>query len=175
MNSDFYLSFLMFALLQVLLTMLIHTCFFFACLPVVSHVWGRVGQGKESWAIPSGLVVTCVSPALARALPGGSGTALGDIPHYTQDSRGLLCSVVWWWSSKQSVPTHKEQQEIRGPIWGASPSLSTLQSPSSSLAAVHWDSLSHQGCFSAWLSNEGCLPDLQTDLEKQEERGRHCC
>uniref|UniRef100_A0A8C4TTP3 Collagen alpha-1(XX) chain n=1 Tax=Falco tinnunculus TaxID=100819 RepID=A0A8C4TTP3_FALTI len=26
--------------------MLIHTCFFFACLPVASHVWGRVGQGS---------------------------------------------------------------------------------------------------------------------------------
>ncbi|XP_064321479.1 collagen alpha-1(XX) chain isoform X3 [Phalacrocorax carbo] len=26
--------------------MLIHACFFFACLPVVSHVWGRVGQGS---------------------------------------------------------------------------------------------------------------------------------
>lgn len=27
--------------------MLIRTCFFFACLPVASHVWGRGGQGKE--------------------------------------------------------------------------------------------------------------------------------
>uniref|UniRef100_A0A8C8B081 Collagen alpha-1(XX) chain n=1 Tax=Otus sunia TaxID=257818 RepID=A0A8C8B081_9STRI len=26
--------------------MLIHTCFFIACLPVASHVWGRVGQGS---------------------------------------------------------------------------------------------------------------------------------
>ncbi|XP_054247953.1 collagen alpha-1(XX) chain [Indicator indicator] len=26
--------------------MLIHTCFFFACLPVASQVWGRVGQGS---------------------------------------------------------------------------------------------------------------------------------
>ncbi|XP_054701975.1 collagen alpha-1(XX) chain isoform X5 [Grus americana] len=26
--------------------MLIRTCFFFACLPVASHVWGRVGQGS---------------------------------------------------------------------------------------------------------------------------------
>lgn len=27
--------------------MLIRTCFFFACLPVASHVWGRGGQGKD--------------------------------------------------------------------------------------------------------------------------------
>ncbi|KAJ7417494.1 Collagen alpha-1(XX) chain [Willisornis vidua] len=31
---------------KVLVTMLIHTWFFFACLPVVSHVWGRAGQGS---------------------------------------------------------------------------------------------------------------------------------
>ncbi|RLV97492.1 hypothetical protein DV515_00011707 [Chloebia gouldiae] len=31
---------------EVLLTMLIHTWFLLACLPVVSHVWGRVGQGS---------------------------------------------------------------------------------------------------------------------------------
>lgn len=34
--------------------MLIHTWFFLACLPVVSHVWGRVGQGKEP-ACPRGV------------------------------------------------------------------------------------------------------------------------
>ncbi|XP_035755165.1 collagen alpha-1(XX) chain [Egretta garzetta] len=33
-------------LISVLVTMLIRTCFFFACLPVASHVWGRVGQGS---------------------------------------------------------------------------------------------------------------------------------
>ncbi|GAB0197423.1 collagen alpha-1(XX) chain [Grus japonensis] len=32
--------------MQVPVTMLIRTCFFFACLPVASHVWGRVGQGS---------------------------------------------------------------------------------------------------------------------------------
>uniref|UniRef100_A0A493SYM6 Collagen alpha-1(XX) chain n=1 Tax=Anas platyrhynchos platyrhynchos TaxID=8840 RepID=A0A493SYM6_ANAPP len=39
-------SFLTFAVSQVLATMLIRTCFLFACLPVASHVWGRGGQGS---------------------------------------------------------------------------------------------------------------------------------
>uniref|UniRef100_A0A8B9BMR7 Collagen alpha-1(XX) chain n=1 Tax=Anser brachyrhynchus TaxID=132585 RepID=A0A8B9BMR7_9AVES len=39
-------SVLTFAVPQVLATMLIRTCFLFACLPVASHVWGRGGQGS---------------------------------------------------------------------------------------------------------------------------------
>lgn len=49
--------------------MLVHTWFFLACLPVVSHVWGRVGQGKEPacpfGAVPCGLSV----PGMAQPLP----------------------------------------------------------------------------------------------------------
>lgn len=47
-------SVLTFAVPQVLATMLIRTCFLFACLPVASHVWGRGGQGKELSALALG-------------------------------------------------------------------------------------------------------------------------
>lgn len=47
-------SFPTFAVSQVLATMLIRTCFLFACLPVASHVWGRGGQGKEPSALALG-------------------------------------------------------------------------------------------------------------------------
>lgn len=76
--------------------MLIHTWFFLACLPVLSHVWGRVGQGKEPAcpceAVPCGLSVPWDSPAL----PVGSGTTVRGIPKGRLDFRGLLCSGVCW-------------------------------------------------------------------------------
>lgn len=81
--------------------MLIHTCFFLACLPVVSHVWGHAGQGKEPACPRSGqFPMVWLSSGLAQPLlkpfPLAAAPHLRDIPNHAQDFRGMLCAGVCW-------------------------------------------------------------------------------
>lgn len=122
MNCEFYFSFLMFALLQVLLTMLIHTCFFFACLPLVSHVWGRVGQGKEPTCPRPGLFpAVWLSPALAQPLPEPFPVAVaprgGTFP-ITRRIPGGCCALVSDGEALNSLFPHMKSSRRSGDPFG---------------------------------------------------------
>lgn len=158
--------------------MLIHTCFFFACLPVASHVWGRVGQGKEPSCTCSGQFPTVwlspgFSPALARALPVGSGTA-GE--GHSQSHAGFEGAAVLWCLlvKLQTACSHSRRAtgEEGAHLGRVSPSHPTLQSLSSSLAAVQHAAPSRQGCISACIkATKGAYVICKWSLRNRKKKG----
>lgn len=83
--------------------MLIHAWFFLACLPVVSHVWGRVGQGKELPAL-LGLFPEFACPGTAQPFL-LAGTALtGTFPE-----PGIIPGGCWALLSAGEAPKSLSQ------------------------------------------------------------------